>query len=282
MVILNPIELKKKITSHRTLALFFTEEVPLQIQPHWALEFWSVTFGDRQTDVQRTTAIKLACMLDTTKCGRGQDCWCASWNVSWSFSTHAVRTGPNCFPWKSQACVSCQTSELLWYSRYFSLKQAWVRPTKGSSQEVCCKGRCKICPVQRDCFPNDLEAWTPKNSTVLNLLPIFLSFIVLGESFGIKLWFLEISVGKENRGVKLVWIPIPVQNDALWTDTWIAAGPTVPREFGAWLKEIKGHGVKRPRESSMWLENGISNFANSTFTVECLVRSTTRVNAFEG
>lgn len=50
MVILNPIELKK-ITSHRTLALFFTEEVPLQIQPHWVLEFWSMMFGDRQTDV---------------------------------------------------------------------------------------------------------------------------------------------------------------------------------------------------------------------------------------
>lgn len=73
MVILNPIELKK-ITSHRTLALFFMKEVPLQIQPHWALELWSVTFGDRQTDVQCTAAIKLACMLDPTKRGRGQDC----------------------------------------------------------------------------------------------------------------------------------------------------------------------------------------------------------------
>lgn len=55
------------------------------------------------------------------------------------FSAHVVRTGPNCFPGKSQACVSCQISELLWYSHYFSLKQAESGPPRAPPKKCAAK-----------------------------------------------------------------------------------------------------------------------------------------------
>lgn len=84
---------------------------------------------------------------------------------------------------------------------------------------------------------NDLSAWIPRDSTALHLLRVFLSFIVPRESFGVKLWFLEISVGKKNRGVKLVWISPPVQR--------IPSEQTPVSQLVPWCLGNLGHDWKR-------------------------------------